>query len=251
LECFFRGVGFTFIGGYGLTETTGPITVNAPRNNRIGSVGLIIPGSAMKIADDGEIFLRGTGVSSRYHNSMVDGLKKILHMGWFATGDLGSIDNDGFVYITGRKKEIIVTSGGKNVIPTALEDALNDEHMIISNSVAVGDNKPYIAALVTLDPDILKVWLKSVSLPEMEISEARTNPRVLQEVVDAVTRANSFFSRAEAIKKICILDETFGEDNGYLTPTQKIKRDVVMQNYGELVERMYAGEKMAYVVDTN
>ncbi|MDR3202406.1 MAG: AMP-dependent synthetase/ligase [Bifidobacteriaceae bacterium] len=235
---FYRGIGLIVLEGYGLTETTAPILVNRPSKLKIGSVGIPFPGCAVRIADDGEICVQGVNVFGAYHNNP-EATAEALRDGWFATGDVGRLDEDGYLFITGRKKEIIVTAGGKNVAPAVLEDRLRG-HPLVSQTVVVGDNKPFIAALVTLDEEMLPGWLGIHGLPDMTPEEARADADVLAALERAVARANQAVSRAESIRKFTILDRDFTEVNGYLTPSLKVKRSLVLRDFSPQVEALYA-----------
>jgi long-chain acyl-CoA synthetase len=236
---FFRGVGITILEGYGLTETTAPATVNMPSQIKIGTVGRPLPGVTVRIADDGEVLVKGVNVLRGYwHNE--GATKEALEDGWLRTGDLGSLDDDGFLKITGRKKEILITAAGKNVAPAPLEDRLR-AHALVSQCLVVGDGKPFIGALVTLDPDAIGPWAKANGKPEdMTVAQAREDADVIAAIDSAVQSANASVSRAESIKKYRILGEDLTEESGHLTPSLKIKRNVVMRDYAAEVEAMYA-----------
>jgi long-chain acyl-CoA synthetase len=236
---FFRGIGVIVYEGYGLTETTAAAAVNHDDALRIGTVGRPLPGVAAAIADDGEILLRG-GVVMRGYWKNEDATKEAIDgEGWFHTGDLGELDSDGFLKITGRKKEILVTAGGKNVAPAVLEDRLR-AHRLISQCIVVGDQRPFIAALITLDEEALPQWLESKGKPTDQTAEqVREDPELLAEVDAAVQDANRAVSHAEAIKKFKILGTDFTEDNGMLTPSLKLKRSVVMKEFDAEVEALY------------
>ena len=236
---FYGGLGLHVMEGYGLTEVNAASHVNRPDVTKIGTVGKVLPGMEAKVADDGEILMRGDMLFTGYHHNpqataatMVDG--------WFATGDIGTIDDEGFLTITGRKKEIIVTAGGKNVAPAVLEDRLR-AYPLVSQCVVVGDGKPFIAALVTLDAEVLPGWLKGKDLPEMTVAEAAEHPVVREHLDRAVERANKAVSRAESIRKYDLLLDDFTVDNGYLTPSLKVKRASVLADYAERIESLYAG----------
>lgn len=236
---FYGGLGLHVMEGYGLTEVNAASHVNRPDVTKIGTVGKPLPGMEAMVADDGEILMRGDMLFAGYHHNpqatadtMVDG--------WFATGDIGTIDDEGFLTITGRKKEIIVTAGGKNVAPAVLEDRLR-AYPLVSQCVVVGDGKPFIGALVTLDAEALPGWLKGKDLPEMTVAEAAEHPVVREHLDRAVERANKAVSRAESIRKYELLLEDFTVDNGYLTPSLKVKRASVLADYAERVEALYAG----------
>ncbi len=234
---FYRGVGLRVLEGYGLTETTAPTAVNMPAKSKIGTVGPPFPGASIRIADDGEIEVSGAHVFRGYHNNP-EATQAALVDGWFHTGDLGSLDEDGYLTITGRKKEIIVTAGGKNVAPAVLEDRLRG-HPLVSQVVVVGDGRPFIAALVTLDAEMLPGWLAGHGLPDMTVAEAARSNAVLAALDRAVTRANEVVSRAESIRKIKVLDLDFTEVNGYLTPSTKVKRSKVLADFAAQVEEIY------------
>ncbi|MEN0130058.1 MAG: AMP-dependent synthetase/ligase [Brevundimonas sp.] len=240
---FYRGLGLIVLEGYGLTETTAPATVNRPSRSKIGSVGLPLPGCSVRIADDGEIEVKGIQVFRGYHANDL-ATAESLQDGWFKTGDLGAIDEDGYLSITGRKKEIIVTAGGKNVAPAVLEDRLRG-HPLISQVVVVGDAQPFIAALVTLDPDGVPGWLAAHGKPALTLAEAATDPDVLASIDKAVERANKAVSRAESIRKYRILDTDLTIANGYLTPKLSVKRSLVLKDFASDVEALYSGTRDA------
>ena len=236
---FFRGIGITVHEGYGLTETSAPTTVNTPHFIRIGSVGPAYPGCYVSIGEDGEILCKGDHVFREYNNNPEATAEAFTEDGWFHTGDLGRIDDDGFVYITGRKKELIVTAGGKNVAPAILEDRLRG-HPLVSQVVVVGDQKPFIGALATLDSEMLPGWLRNHGLPEMSAKEAAENPQVLAAIDRAIKRANEAVSRAESIRKFRILPIDFTVANGYMTPSMKLKRAAVLRDFADDIEKIYA-----------
>lgn len=236
---FFRGIGITVHEGYGLTETSAPTTVNTPHFIRIGSVGPAYPGCYVSIGEDGEILCKGDHVFREYNNNPGATVEAFTEDGWFHTGDLGRIDDDGFVYITGRKKELIVTAGGKNVAPAILEDRLRG-HPLVSQVVVVGDQKPFIGALATLDSEMLPGWLRNHGLPEMSAKEAAENPQVLAAIDRAIKRANEAVSRAESIRKFRILPIDFTVANGYMTPSMKLKRAAVLRDFADDIEKIYA-----------
>ncbi|TNY36231.1 AMP-dependent synthetase/ligase [Thermomonospora catenispora] len=236
---FFRGVGITILEGYGLTETTAPATVNRPSALRIGTVGKPLPGVAVRIADDGEILVKGVNVLRGYwHNEAAT--KEAVEDGWFHTGDLGSLDDEGFLKITGRKKEILVTAGGKNVAPAPLEDRLR-AHPLISQCLVVGDGRKFIGALITLDVEAAGPWLKAHGKPEnLTVEQLREDPDVIAAIDAAVAEANKSVSKAEAIKKYRILNVDFTEESGHLTPSLKVKRNVVIKDFADEIEAMYS-----------
>ncbi|MFE7745780.1 AMP-dependent synthetase/ligase [Nocardia sp. NPDC057455] len=235
---FFRGVGVTIYEGYGLTETTAAIAVNTPEQIRVGSVGRPIEGHAAKIAEDGELLLRGSVVFSGYWGN-ADATEDAFEDGWFKTGDLGAIDGDGFITITGRKKEIIVTAGGKNVSPALLEDSLR-AHPLISQVMVVGDGQPFIGALLTLDPESLPGWKERNNLPaDTPIEKLIENPDLIAEVDAAVAETNKKVSHAEQIKKIRLLTIDWTQETGELTPKMSLKRAVVMKQHADDVASIY------------
>ncbi len=236
---FFHSLGVVILEGYGLTETTAPATVNLADKSKIGTVGPALPGVGVRLADDGEIEVRGINVFKEYWNNPEATAEAFSDGGWFHTGDIGSFDSEGFLTITGRKKEIIVTAGGKNVAPAALEDPIR-ANPIIGQVVVVGDQRPFISALVTLDPEMLPTWLANAGLPkEMSLAEAATNDAVRAEIQKAVDGANARVSRAESIRKFTILDSEWTEASGHLTPKLSIKRNVIMNDFADEIAAIY------------
>jgi long-chain acyl-CoA synthetase len=235
---FFRGIGLKVLEGYGLTETTAPACVNVPEKTKIGTVGPQLPGNSVRIGDDGEILLKGPHVFRAYWNNPKATAEAVVD-GWFHTGDLGSLDEDGYLSITGRKKEILVTAGGKNVAPAVLEDRLR-AHPLVSQCIVVGDAKPFIAALITLDEEMLPAWLSNNGLEPMDVKAAAGNEVVLAALQSAVDEANKAVSKAESIRKFEVLTTDFTIESGHLTPSLKLKRNVVMDEYKDEVERLYA-----------
>ncbi|WP_284976141.1 AMP-dependent synthetase/ligase [Arthrobacter sp. efr-133-TYG-104] len=239
---FFQGIGLQILEGYGLTETTAPISVNTPSMIRIGTVGAPLPGNSVKIADDGEILAKGVCVMRGYYkredltaNNFVDG--------WFRTGDIGELDSNGFLKITGRKKEIIVTAGGKNVVPALLEDQIRAD-ALVSQVLVVGDNRPFIGALVTLDDEALPGWLERHGLPaKTTLKEASDHPAVKAAVQDLINKANQTVSQAESIKSFRIVPADFTEASGHLTPSLKVKRAQVMKDFDAVIEEMYTAPR--------
>ncbi|MCD2099104.1 AMP-dependent synthetase/ligase [Rhodococcus rhodochrous] len=235
---FFRGVGVTIYEGYGLTETTGGIIMNTPAAQRIGTVGKPFNGCAAKIAEDGELLLKGPQVFDGYwqNDKATD---EAIRDGWFHTGDIGAIDEDGFISITGRKKELIVTAGGKNVAPAVLEDSLR-AHPLISQVIVVGDSKPFVGALITLDPEALPGWLERHSLPAgTTVAELIKNPDLIAEIDEAVAETNKKVSKAESIRKYRILETDFSIESGELTPTLKLKRNIIHDKHGAEIAAIY------------
>jgi len=235
---FFRAIGVIVLEGYGLTETTAPATISRPATLKIGKVGQPLPGTGVKIATDGEIWTNG-------HNTMLGywrnekATAEVLQDGWFATGDIGTLDDEGYLAITGRKKELLVTAGGKNVAPAILEDPLRS-HPIIGQAVVIGDNLPFISALISLDPEMLPVWLKNHGGDNTTaISAAAKLPVVIAAVQKAVDEVNSQVSKAESIRKFVIIDSELSEASGHLTPSLKIKRNVVISDFAWAVDEIY------------
>ncbi len=236
---FFRGMGVTIYEGYGLTETTAAVAVNTIDHLKVGTVGRPLPGNTVRIDEDGEILLRGPVVFTGYWRNEEATAESIID-GWFHTGDLGSLDDAGFLSITGRKKEIIVTAGGKNVAPAGLEDSLRS-HPLISQAMVVGDKKPFIAVLITIDPDAWPAWKERNGKPgDATVADLTADPDLVAEIDAAVKAANSTVSHAEAIKKFRILPQDFSEETGEITPTMKLKRNVVAQSYASDIEAIYA-----------
>ncbi|WP_349898223.1 AMP-dependent synthetase/ligase [Parafrigoribacterium soli] len=235
---FYRSLGLTILEGYGLTETTAPVTVNRPSNFKIGKVGPPLPGVSVRVADDGELQVKGICVFDGYWKNDA-ATADAFEDGWFKTGDVGEIDEDGQVSITGRKKEIIVTAGGKNVSPAALEDPIR-ANGVVGQVVVVGEQKPFIGALITLDTEMLPVWLNNNGEDATQsLEEAASNPKVIAEVQRAVDAANSTVSRAESIRKFVILPVELTEASGHLTPKLSIKRNVILSDFAEVIEGMY------------
>jgi long-chain acyl-CoA synthetase len=235
---FYRGVGVTIYEGYGLTETSAAITVNRVGDERVGTVGKLLPGNSMAISDDGEVLVRGGVVFGGYwRNEKATG--EAIVNGWFHTGDLGRVDDDGFLSITGRIKEIIVTAGGKNVAPAVLEDQLR-AHPLISQAMAVGDNKPFIGALITIDPEAFDVWKQHHGKEATaSVEDLAADPDLVAEIDLAVKQANQAVSKAEAIREFRILPSDFTVLTGELTPTLKVKRAVVARRFAADIEAIY------------
>ena len=235
---FYRGVGLTIYEGYGLTETSAAITVNQIDALKVGTVGKLLPGNSIRIADDGELLLRGGVVFAGYwHNDQAT--SEAFQDGWFKTGDLGAVDEQGFLTITGRKKEIIVTAGGKNVAPAVLEDQLR-AHPLISQAMVVGDAKPFVGALITIDPEAFEGWKqRNGKSAGATVGDLANDPDLLAEVDGAVKQANLSVSHAESIRKFRILPVDFTEDTGELTPTMKVKRKVVAEKFADDIEAIY------------
>ncbi|MGC5169647.1 AMP-dependent synthetase/ligase [Microbacterium sp. DT81.1] len=235
---FFHSLGITILEGYGLTETTAPATVNLATKSKIGTVGPALPGVGVRIADDGEIEVRGINVFKEYWRNP-EATAATFDGDWFKTGDIGVFDEEGFLTVTGRKKEIIVTAAGKNVAPAALEDPIR-ANPIVSQVVVVGDQKPFISALITLDSEMLPTWLANNELPaDMSLEDAAKNDKVRAEVQKAIDIANKHVSRAESIRKFKILSTEWTEASGHLTPKMSIKRNVIMEDFASEVDALY------------
>ncbi|MDP9101921.1 MAG: AMP-binding protein [Actinomycetota bacterium] len=236
---FFRGIGVTILEGYGLTETTASGTINTPAHIRIGTVGRPAPGVTVRIAEDGEILMSGLHLFGGYwHNQAAT--DETIAAGWFHSGDIGELDADGFLKITGRKKELIVTAGGKNVAPAVLEDRLR-AHPLVSQCMVVGDQQPFIACLVTLDPEALSGWLAAQGRPDAPVADLAQDPQVVAEIQRGVDEANKAVSKAEAIRKFSILPVDWTEEGGQLTPSLKLKRSVVMKEFSAEVADLFSG----------
>ncbi|MCU1579171.1 MAG: long-chain fatty acid--CoA ligase [Rhodoglobus sp.] len=236
---FYRSLGLTILEGYGLTETTAPISVNIPSNFKIGKVGPPLPGVSVRIADDGEIQAKGVDVFAGYWNNK-EATAEAFDGEWFRTGDIGTIDDDGYLEITGRKKEIIATAGGKKVSPATLEDPIR-ANPIIGQVIVCGDQRPFISALITLDEEMLPTWLNNNGMDgSMTVADAAKNPKVVAEVQKAVDAANAQVSRAESIRKFQILDADLTEASGHLTPKLSIKRNVILKDFADVIDGMYA-----------
>lgn len=240
---FFHSLGFMILEGYGLTETTAPATINRPENFKIGSVGPAMPGVSIRLTKDNEIEVKGINVFDGYWKNP-KATKEAFDGEWFKTGDIGSFDDEGCLKITGRKKEIIVTASGKNVSPAFLEDPIRSDPLI-GQVVVVGDAKPFVAALVTLDPEMLPMWLSNNKLDSgMSLVDAAANPQVIAGVQAAVDRANARVSRAESIRKFTILPIEFTEKSGHLTPKLSIRRNIIHDDFASEIEGMYAQESL-------
>lgn len=235
---FFRSLDIRILEGYGLTETTAPATVNLVETFKIGTVGPALPGVGIRIADDGEVMVRGVDVFGGYWNN-AQATAEAFEGEWLRTGDIGDLDEDGYLTITGRKKEILVTAGGKNVAPAGLEDPIRS-HPLVGQVVVVGDRKPFIGALVTLDTEMLPVWLHNNGEDAaMPLIRAAEHPKILAEIQRAVDAANERVSRAESIRKFVILPTEFTEASGHLTPKLSIKRQVITNDFAAQIESMY------------
>ncbi|MCX9190829.1 long-chain fatty acid--CoA ligase [Carbonactinospora thermoautotrophica] len=237
---FFRGIGLNVLEGYGLTETTAAVCVNSPNAVKIGTVGRPLPGVAVRIAEDGEILVKGGIVFRGYWHNEQATKEAIDDEGWFHTGDIGELDADGYLRITGRKKEILVTAGGKNVAPAVLEDRVR-AHPLISQCMVVGDGQPYIAALVTIDEEMLPAWKTQHGKPaDATVADLIDDPDLIATVQEAIDEGNKAVSRAEAIKKFRILPHDFTQEGGELTPSLKLKRNVVAKQYAAEISALYS-----------
>lgn len=237
---FFRGIGLTILEGYGLSETSSASTVNRPTMLRVGSVGRAIPGVTLGIGPDGEVLIKGPHVFQGYWNNPAATAESIDVNGWFHSGDIGHIDDDGYLFITGRKKELIVTAGGKNVAPAVIEDRLRS-NWLVSQCMVVGDNKPFIGCLITVEPDSVKNWLQRNSLPATtSFAQMASNEVFNAEIQAAVDYANKAVSQAESIRKWVLIDSDWSEASGHLTPSLKLKRNVVSEQFNVEIESLYA-----------
>jgi long-chain acyl-CoA synthetase len=240
LSHFFRGAGVTILEGYGLTETSAPISVNRPDRQKIGSVGLPLPGVAVRISDDGEVLAHGKSIFPGYWHNDAATAETFTADGWFQTGDLGELDDEGFLSITGRKKEIIVTANGKNVAPAVLEDRMR-MHALISQVMVVGDGRPFVGALITIDEEALGPWKQRHSKPAAAtVADLREDPDLLAEVQEAVDDANKAVSRAESIRKFRVLDVDFTQEGGQLSAKQGIRRGVLAKEFASEIEALYS-----------
>ena len=236
---FYRGAGIRVLEGYGLTETTAGATLNLTTAHKVGSVGKPIPGTTIKIADDGEVLIKGPIVMRGYWQNDAANAEVFTEDGFFRSGDLGKLDEEGFLYIVGRKKELIVTSGGKNVAPAVLEDRLR-AHPLISQCIVVGDNKPYIAALVTIDQEAIKGWIAANKKDGATVADLTNDPDLIAVIQTAVDEANKAVSRAESIRKFTILPVDFTIAGGQLTAKLSVKRHVVAQQFAKEIEALFA-----------
>ena len=236
---FYRGIGVPVLEGYGLTETTAALSVNLPDATKIGTVGRPFSGTSVRVADDGELLFRGGQVFAGYWGNEEATAEAIDRDGWFHTGDVGEVDDEGFVRITGRKKEIIVTAGGKNVAPAVLEDRLR-AHALIDQCLVVGDGQPFIAALVTIDRETFPAWAEQHG-KSPDLSTLVDDPDLVAAVQEAVDEANKAVSKAESIRKFTILADEWTEEGGQLTPSLKLKRRVVMREARDEIEALYLG----------
>ena len=244
LAHFFAGIGLPMIQGYGMTETAAPFTVTRVNDNKIGTVGQPAPGSSVRIADDGEVQVRGANVFRGYHNLPEKTAETFTADGWLKTGDLGSLDEDGRLMITGRKKDIIITAGGKNVSPIPMEEEIA-KCPIVEHAVVVGDGRPFIGALVTLDPEGLASWLPTIGQPaDLSLADVAALPQVREEIQPFVDRANATVSRAESVRKFVVLDAQFTQKNSCLTPSLKVVRPAVILVFsGAIDQELYAGKR--------
>ena len=238
LAHFFRGAGLPIMEGYGLTETTAPATVNIPAAVRLGSVGLPVCGTTVRIAADSEVLVKGPIVFKGYWQNEQATAEAFDEEGFFHTGDLGALDEDGFLSIVGRKKELIVTAGGKNVYPTPMEEGLR-RHRLVNHVVVVGENRPYVGALITLDEEELKAWCQDRGRPVLSLAEAAEDEQVRASVQEAVDKINEGVSRAESIRRFAILDHELSEASGHVTQSMKLKRKAVMEDFQADVEALY------------
>ncbi|GAB6984768.1 AMP-dependent synthetase/ligase [Nocardioides pyridinolyticus] len=234
---FYRGIGLVVLEGYGLTETTAALTANRPDAIKVGTVGQPLPGTAVRVADDGELLFRGGQVFAGYWRNEEATAEALERDGWFHTGDLGEVDNEGFVRITGRKKEIIVTAGGKNVAPAVLEDRVRAS-LLVDQCMVVGDGRPFIGALVTIDRESFPLWAEQHGKTGT-VADLVEDPDLLATVQEAVDEANKAVSKAESIRRFTVLPGEWTEEGGQLTPSLKLKRNVVMRELRDEVDALY------------
>ena len=235
---FYRAIGLIVLEGYGLTETTAPAMIGRPDSLKIGKVGRVLPGTGIKIAEDGEIWLRGNNILRGYWRNP-EATSAAMEGEWFKTGDIGELDDDGFLSITGRKKELLVTAGGKNVAPAPLEDPLRADPLV-GQAVVIGDKRPFISALISLDSEMLPIWLANNGADKnMTLAQAAKSPIVLAEIQKAIDRVNRHFSRAESIRKFVVIDQELTEESGHLTPSLKIKREAVLRDFAPAIAEIY------------
>ncbi len=235
---FYRGIGLVVLEGYGLTETAAAAVIGRVSWQKIGKVGRALPGTGIRIADDGEVWLRGINMMRGYWRNE-GATREAFSEGWFRSGDIGELDEDGFLTITGRKKELLVTAGGKNVAPAPIEDPIR-AHPLVGQVVVIGDAKPFIAALISLDPEMVPVWCANNGIAEkLTLAEAAKHPKIRAEIEAAIANVNTKFSNAEQVKKFEILDVELTEASGHLTPSLKIKRGKVMADFAIHVDRIY------------
>ncbi|WP_406863981.1 long-chain fatty acid--CoA ligase [Streptomyces sp. HUAS MG47] len=237
LGLFFEGAGVTIFEGYGLTESSAAATANPPERTKYGTVGMPVPGTTVHIAEDGEVWLRGGHVFSGYLNNP-QATQQVMNDGWLATGDLGALDEEGYLTITGRKKEILVTSGGKSVSPVGLEERVR-QHPLVAQCIVVGNDRPYIAALITIDPEAVEHWLSIQGRTSLTPAELVRDPALETEIRRAVVAANTLVSQTESIRTFRILAHPFTEEHGLLTPSLKLKRKAIEQAYATEVDALY------------
>jgi long-chain acyl-CoA synthetase len=237
LAHYFRGVGIPVLEGYGLTETTGATTISLPGGMRIGTVGRPVPGARLRVSDDGELLVAGDHVFREYWGNPQATAEALTTDGWLLTGDLGEIDDQGFVRVTGRRKEILVTTGGKNVAPTLLEDRLR-AHPLVGHCMVVGDGRPYVAALVTVDAEAFAAW-RATQGKQGTLAELTDDTDLVAEVQQAVDDANAAVSRAEQVRRFTILPRDWSEETGELTPSLKLRRNVVMREFRREIADLY------------
>ncbi|MGN6575623.1 MAG: AMP-dependent synthetase/ligase [Nocardioides sp.] len=234
---FYRGIGVPVLEGYGLTETTAAVTVNRPGLVRVGSVGQPLPGTTVRVADDGELLIRGGQVMTGYWQNAEATREVISSDGWFHTGDLGVIDDEGFVWVTGRQKELLVTAGGKNVAPGPLEERIRS-HPMVSQCMVLGDGRPFVSALITLDAAAAAQFARERGKPA-DVASLATDPDVRREIQSAVDAANQAVSQAESVRQFAVLASDWSEESGELTPSLKVRRDTVLKRYRGAIENMY------------
>ncbi|MCT2593350.1 AMP-dependent synthetase/ligase [Streptomyces sp. N2-109] len=234
---FYRGIGFTVLEGYGLSESCAATAFNPSDRPKIGTVGQPLPGSTIRIADDGEVLLHGEHLFTGYWNNE-QATSEALADGWFRTGDLGSLDAEGYLSLTGRKKEILVTAGGKNVAPAVIEDRIR-AHALVAECMVVGDGRPFIGALLTVDAEFLPRWASGHGKEGLSHPELLADPELLAELQGAVDHGNAAVSKAESVRKFRVLPTQFSEDSGHVTPSLKLRRNVVAKDFADEIESLY------------
>ncbi len=236
---FFQGLGINLYQGYGLTETSPVATVNLPGKNKLGTVGPPIPGVEIKIADDGEILIRGANIMNGYFNNPAATNEAIDSEGWFRSGDIGALDADGYLSILDRKKELIITSGGKNIAPLPIESAFNTDQYI-ERVVVIGERRNYLTALVCLEYHVVRDWAAKQGIPRTTPQDLAQDPAVRKLIEERIALVNQKLARFEQIKKFAILDHNFSPHTGEITPTEKLKRRVITEKYRDIIEELYA-----------
>jgi long-chain acyl-CoA synthetase len=239
LSEWFHAAGILVVEGYGLTETSAPATTNTPDNYRFGTVGQAIPGTDIRIADDGEIEIKGPGVTTGYYRDEDATSAAFTNDGYFRSGDIGNLDPEGYLRITGRKKNIIITAGGKNIGPGRIENLLK-EHLLVGQAMVYGDRKPYLVCLLALDPEDAPAWASAEGIESDDLGELSRHPRVVAALTDHVEEVNAQLASYETLKHFEVTEVPFLPENGYLTPTLKLKRRAILGDFGSQIEALYS-----------